>query len=231
MPSWSARRQLLYLLIPLVLAVGVFAFIYSRYVYTAPTCSDGVQNQGETGVDCGGPCSLVCQGQALEPIVLWAKSFQVTGNVWNAVAYVQNPNVNSSAKHQTYEFDLYDQSNGKIASRTGSIDIPKNKTFAVFEGGITTNGRVVKRTEFTFTTGDSSQVAPTSWFIDSTTEPDIVISNNPIENASTAPKITGQITNPTLGTVGPVELVALIFDGQQNVLGASRTVVDSLTKG
>lgn len=23
----------------------------------APTCSDGIQNQGETGVDCGGPCS------------------------------------------------------------------------------------------------------------------------------------------------------------------------------
>ena len=27
------------------------------YVYVPPTCSDGVQNQGETGVDCGGPCA------------------------------------------------------------------------------------------------------------------------------------------------------------------------------
>ncbi|MFC1648785.1 carboxypeptidase regulatory-like domain-containing protein [Nanoarchaeota archaeon] len=26
-----------------------------------PTCSDGIQNQGETGIDCGGPCGL-CQG-------------------------------------------------------------------------------------------------------------------------------------------------------------------------
>ncbi|MFA5173591.1 MAG: hypothetical protein WC438_00230 [Candidatus Pacearchaeota archaeon] len=24
---------------------------------TAPTCSDGIQNQGETGIDCGGPCT------------------------------------------------------------------------------------------------------------------------------------------------------------------------------
>jgi Secretion system C-terminal sorting domain len=24
---------------------------------TGPTCSDGIQNQGETGIDCGGPCS------------------------------------------------------------------------------------------------------------------------------------------------------------------------------
>ena len=22
-----------------------------------PTCNDGVQNQGETGIDCGGPCT------------------------------------------------------------------------------------------------------------------------------------------------------------------------------
>ncbi len=31
-----------------------------------PTCSDGIQNQGETGIDCGGPCSAcptsVCTG-------------------------------------------------------------------------------------------------------------------------------------------------------------------------
>lgn len=28
--------------------------------YTAPTCSDGLQNQGERGVDCGGPCGKEC---------------------------------------------------------------------------------------------------------------------------------------------------------------------------
>jgi len=27
----------------------------------APTCSDGIQNQGETGIDCGGPCAA-CSG-------------------------------------------------------------------------------------------------------------------------------------------------------------------------
>ena len=30
---------------------------------TAPTCSDGYQNQGETGVDCGGPCGA-CNNEA-----------------------------------------------------------------------------------------------------------------------------------------------------------------------
>lgn len=25
-----------------------------------PTCTDGIQNQGETAIDCGGPCTNVC---------------------------------------------------------------------------------------------------------------------------------------------------------------------------
>ena len=28
-----------------------------------PTCSDNIRNQGETGVDCGGPCTVKCDNQ------------------------------------------------------------------------------------------------------------------------------------------------------------------------
>ena len=27
-----------------------------------PTCEDGIQNQEETGLDCGGPCPTTCPG-------------------------------------------------------------------------------------------------------------------------------------------------------------------------
>ncbi len=38
-----------------------------------PTCEDGIQNQGETGVDCGGPCPP-CEGECTtpQPIILLA---------------------------------------------------------------------------------------------------------------------------------------------------------------
>jgi hypothetical protein len=32
------------------------------------SCSDGIQNQGETGVDCGGPCSACGGWRVLQPI-------------------------------------------------------------------------------------------------------------------------------------------------------------------
>lgn len=34
----------------------------------APSCSDGIQNQGETGVDCGGPCNACTSACQLNPL-------------------------------------------------------------------------------------------------------------------------------------------------------------------
>src|SRR5829696_3181026 len=34
-----------------------------------PTCSDGIQNQGETGIDCGGPCTA-CALSARDSVAL-----------------------------------------------------------------------------------------------------------------------------------------------------------------
>jgi Metallo-peptidase family M12/GEVED domain/Secretion system C-terminal sorting domain len=44
---------------------------------TGPTCSDGIQNQGETGVDCGGPCPA-CTGET----VLLASYFESGWDSW-----------------------------------------------------------------------------------------------------------------------------------------------------
>ena len=41
----------------------------------AATCSDGIQNQGETGIDCGGPCAACAPAPNQPPV--W------TGNLWN----------------------------------------------------------------------------------------------------------------------------------------------------
>ncbi len=38
-----------------------------------PTCSDGIENQGEGGVDCGGPCPIICEERP--PIYLRAGFF------------------------------------------------------------------------------------------------------------------------------------------------------------
>lgn len=56
---------------------------------TQPTCSDNIQNQGETGVDCGGPCSPCAEETACEaPLTIYANNIlnnKVTLN-WSLVS-------------------------------------------------------------------------------------------------------------------------------------------------
>lgn len=55
-------------------------------------CFDGIQNQGETGIDCGGPCFFTC------PMAMTAK---VNGNSWVADTSKIQASYNSTSKQLT----------------------------------------------------------------------------------------------------------------------------------
>ena len=136
MALWATKRKVTYLSIALSVLVILAAVPISLSLYRPPTCLDGRQNQGEDGVDCGGPCQLLCKSKTLEPIVLWQRFFKVSPGVYNAVAYVQNPNVNSAAYNVPYVFRLYDARNLIIYERKGITAIAPRVTTPVFESGI-----------------------------------------------------------------------------------------------
>lgn len=222
MLSWSSKRQLVYLLIPLFLVLSAFAFFYFSFIYTPATCYDYVKNGDEEGVDCGGKCSLVCSSDILNPIVLWTKAFPVTVDVYNVVAYIQNPNQSSEAFNAIYTFRLYDETGGLLAERIGSTHIPKNKKFAVLESSFKVPYKV-KTVDFQFT-------EKINWYKSNSDDRFLKITNSPIINENKYPKIEGSIKNESLETVGPVELVSVVFDGRGNAVGASRTLVDKIKK-
>ncbi len=219
--SWSFRRQLLYLAMPLVFVLAVSTYIFFNYIYSSPTCFDGAKNGDETGRDCGGSCQLLCTSDSLSPVVRWSESFAVTDSVWNAGAYVENPNINSEARNATYIFKLYDEKNVLITEVNGRTFIPKNKKFLVFYPSINTNGKVVKRTEFEFT-------GNLTWLTSNEQSPDLKITHGAIEKGSTTPLISGKVENTGAIAVGALELSVIVYDGRGNAIGASRTYVDGV---
>lgn len=53
---------ILFLILSAAFYVGCSSNNNNNNPLPAPaTCSDGIQNQGETGIDCGGPCIIPCQ--------------------------------------------------------------------------------------------------------------------------------------------------------------------------
>lgn len=221
MISWSFKRQLLYLALPLFILLSLFGVVFFKYLYVAPTCFDGVKNGDETGRDCGGSCQLLCTSDSLKPVVYWAESFNISGSVWNVAAYVENPNTTSEAKKAGYVFRLYDETGIVITEVFGETFIPKNKKFLVFYPSVNTNGKNVKRTEFDFT----GQI---SWTTTSTQSPDIKVTHGSIERASTTPLISGVIENTGAVSSGPFEVSVIVYDGRGNAIGASRTYVESI---
>lgn len=207
-----------------MLFVALFlVFIFFKYFNSAPSCFDGVKNGDETGVDCGGTCSVLCSVEVLSPIVRWSKAFSISGDVYNIAAYVENPNTNSSNTRMSYEFKIFDERNILLGARKGETFVPNNKKFVVFEPSFVIPNRKPKYVDFTF-----KMLSP--WVKDNTVEPEISVTHTPVQNLSSAPRIEGTISNKSLKNVENIELVALISDDKENVIAVSRTFIENLGK-
>jgi hypothetical protein len=222
--SWAGRRQFMiiggFLGIVLVV-VGIFAY---PHFTEKPTCSDGKQNGTEQGVDCGGGCSKLCPFQTTGVVVKWARAFSVTDTVASAVAYIENPNIHAAARNVPYEFKIYDENQQFITQRDGVAYIAPNGSSAIFEGGIKVGNRKPAFARFQFT-GDPLWVT-----IDSRAEDiRIVPSDQLVTDADTKPKFTGAITNTSpLYTVSKINVIGILYDANDNAIGASQTYVESI---
>ena len=221
MTSWSTKRQFLYGGSFLLIVAVIALFLFFKFFYHRPTCNDGLKNGRETGIDCGGSCKNLCTSDALAPVVLWSRIFNISGDVYSAVAYIENPNINSRNKKTTYQFKIYDANNKLVTVREGETEIPKGKKFAVFESGIIIKHNKPKSADFQFLTFDP-------WQKDSTKDPSLSLNYSALINPDISPRIEGTISNDSLSDVGQVELDVFVLDGKENAIAASRTFVDRL---
>ena len=197
----------------------IFGYIYLRYFYNAPNCYDNVQNNDETGVDCGGSCVKICPFEAREPTVRWSRAFKVTNGQYNAVAYVENPNRLAATPELNYTFTLFDEA-GLIAERSGTTILPPNSVYPIFEGRIATGGRVPTRTFLEFS-------MPELWVPAEAGREQFTIVDRVLTGADSKPKLDATVRNNSLEEAKEVEVVATIFDAEGTALAASRTFVDN----
>jgi Mg-chelatase subunit ChlD len=208
------------LIIVAILLLVVLPFFL--FIYESPTCSDGLRNGEETGVDCGGSCRLLCPAEALPPIMRWdPRIFEITPGVYSVLAYVENPNTTAEVLYTKYTFKIYDSKGILITERKGETFIPKGSTFAVFNGNFSTGERKPSRATFQF---DDNLI----WTRNANPLPDILITNKALSNEETAPRVEATVENRTADRITNIELVAIIFDSSGNAIGSSRSVIEEL---
>jgi len=221
--SWASRRRTLYgggVFLFLALTVGLPTFLWW---YEEPTCFDGIQNQGELGIDRGGPCTLLHQSQVKKATVLWTRSFEVVPGVYGAVAYVDNPNFDAGIRNVRYSFKLFDAESLLVAERRGSTYISPNGVTAVFEGAIASGERVPIRAFFEF-------LEEPQWERVLIGVEGLSIGERRLLNEESAPRLEGEVKNDSFSDIRDVEIIATIFNADNNAIASSRTVVPLLAK-
>ena len=215
---WALQRQLLFALAVLVIFGVIGSGIYFTYFYTPASCFDGVWNQDEEQIDCGGSCALLCQAPNIS--VMWARSVKVAPGVYHAVAMVRNPHTGSSGT-VSYEASLFDEENILITRRTGALSIGPGEIAPLFEANITTGERIPARTFVEVLPGafekqerELSPVRVLNWDLD-----------------EEALRLTATVQNQGTERVHDVRIIALLYNNEDTLISASQTLSGTLDVG
>jgi len=217
---WAFWRRLQYglgyTLVVMLSVVGV----YYAYFYESANCFDGMQNNDELAPDCGGSCVRICAFSVAAPRVLWAESFAVTDNQYNAVAYVENRNTVAGTPELRYTFQLLDK-DGIINEKSGLTALPANTVQPIFEGRIATGDRIPSETKLILT-------SPDLWLPSVSDRSNYRTTALELIGADSRPRLNVTLQNDDLYGVNNVEVVATIFDARGTPLTASQTFIDNL---
>lgn len=216
--SRSAKKffyGVFFVLLFLLIAWGVF-----RAAVPAPSCSDGILNQNEENIDCGGYC-ISCATARTEP--LRAGSVQVFGTERGRTVLlgsVTNPNSAYAADEVSYAF--------VIKGRNGRADeVTPRKTARVrgaeriflFESEITMQFSDIKSADIVFygtMWRSAAEVLPTA----------LSVSNVALAGDTGGVSVRGTVKNESPFAVNNVRIIAVLFDRSGNALFASQTAMD-----
>ena len=219
--SWAARRKFFILLAIGGIVAAFVAIVFIATLYKAPSCADTVQNQGEAGIDCGGPCPYLCVAGEQPPTVLFTQSFtDVTTGRTVVVASVENKNMKAAAKNVPYHMTLYGTNQTLIQSVSGTLDLPPGAKTTVFIPSIASGKQRVTNSFLDIDTASVKWVAMTS-------DPRVVPGVLSIVRGGTAdaPRVDATLINSTPRPLTNVQVIVLVRDARLNVIATSGTVL------
>lgn len=218
--SWAARRRFLILLVVGAVIVAFITVVLTATFYTTPSCTDGVQNQAEVGIDCGGSCPYLCATQVQPPTVLFTKALENGAGRTDVGASVENKNANAAAKDVPYRITLYGVNQSLIQEVTGILDLPPGAKVPIYVPGVTSGKQKVVNAFL--------DIAPSSlhWFTmvaDSRIVP--LVSNTTESSTSDAPRIEAILANPSAVALTNVRAIVFVHGASGDIIAASQTVV------
>jgi len=211
-------KQLIYGALYLVVLAALIVGIYFLFVRPAPSCTNGIKDRGEAGVDCGGICANFCLPADLKPIELVGKQviiFHPTGAKISLLAQIRNANQAWAARNFVYKFTLYDPDNKVVVTQTGNSFIygAEIKYLTAFlDQDVAEAGRA------------ELEISDIAWAPAATFgKPSLSFQDHAIETGLTGLRITGKVKNNDEVPFYSPEVVIVLYGSAGQPLGVSKT--------
>ncbi len=221
MSSWSKRRRTLYATVILILLVGAVLVPAFFILYEAPSCSDGIQNGKEQGIDCGGSCQRLCASSFLAPSLAWTRFEEVAPGLYNVAAYIVNPNPDAEAVDVPYRMTLYDDRGIPIVDVDGQVVLPPHRNTLAFKGAVSVGKRVPAKALFQFTG------AP-QWYSRQDPLAALIIGDKDYSEDGSGSSLVVSLRNPGVRPIEGVAVYVILYDALDNAIGFSKTYVDEV---
>lgn len=223
--SWAQRRKTTYIVSILFVLTIIVSIVLFYALKKIPTCFDGRKNGDEQGIDCGGSCTILCRAQYSDPVIVWGPRWSkvLSSGTYSFLTYAQNPNIGAGAYNVSYVLSVYDANGILLYQKPGTTYIPPNNNFVIFEDNVNLFDKVPARTKLEFTGNPAWQKIEGN-------ELDITAISKDLINEDTKPKLLVTMKNSTLLPIQNIEVVAILYDADNNAIAFSRTKIDSIDK-
>lgn len=219
-------KQLIYGSFYLVIIALIVWGLY-RLAVPAPTCTDGIQNQGEEGVDCGGVCGKSCPVSLLPLATPSAQIIKYDNDGSDVVVRIDNPNAIYGASLVPYVLTVTDASGATLTTRRGTTFAnPLEPHYLVFPL-IGLAGAPARADLQLDTTG-------VQWAALATQEGSSVefaVRQDQLLPTASSLRYQADIVNNSKFDFDKVEVAVLLYDQAGKVVGAGSTVLSTLTAG
>ena len=128
--SHRVKKQLAYGSLAIVIFSGLAMGFYYRFLIPEPSCFDNLQNQDETGNDCGGVC-IDCELKNIKSITVVRKEIvKATASKTSVLVEIENQNQNYGTGDIPIVITLLDSEGKEIARKEQrSFILPKEKKY------------------------------------------------------------------------------------------------------
>ncbi len=207
----------------LILSVSLGGyFIYN--LWTPPTCFDGKQNQGELGVDCGGPCELLCPFQISQLQTSWTRGFRIGDGRYAVLAYIENPNRDMYTTNAHYRVLLLDKEGETVAVQHGTTFFAGEPLVPLYVGPIATGDGVPATVIFEWDTSREEA----RWYKRRWNHELSIQGTRVVEDVQFGAEIRTTLINGSPESVENVDIVVVVYDENENAMTASRSLVEHL---